>query len=140
MGVGGALGAAGDSLGALPEGWEQASTPEGEIYFINHATRTTSWFDPRIRKFPIIQDLKHYYLSLQLSLVNCPVFCPYRFVGFFVCCVSVYYLGALFCFHSKFCCWLIGLSIECVLIFFLFEISRYCENHPMVIAYVISIM
>lgn len=37
-------------LGPLPEGWEQAQTPEGEVYFINHQTRTTSWFDPRIRK------------------------------------------------------------------------------------------
>ncbi|KAK7582431.1 hypothetical protein V9T40_013876 [Parthenolecanium corni] len=36
------------ALGPLPEGWEQAKTPEGEIYFINHVTRTTSWFDPRI--------------------------------------------------------------------------------------------
>ncbi|XP_039290450.1 transcriptional coactivator YAP1 [Nilaparvata lugens] len=35
-------------LGPLPDGWEQASTNEGEIYFINHLTRTTSWFDPRI--------------------------------------------------------------------------------------------
>lgn len=35
-------------LGPLPENWEQAQTPEGEIYFINHQTRTTSWFDPRI--------------------------------------------------------------------------------------------
>ncbi|XP_067010638.1 transcriptional coactivator YAP1-A [Anabrus simplex] len=35
-------------LGPLPDGWEQATTPEGEIYFINHQTRTTSWFDPRI--------------------------------------------------------------------------------------------
>lgn len=34
--------------GALPDGWEQAATSEGEIYFINHQTRTTSWFDPRI--------------------------------------------------------------------------------------------
>lgn len=41
-----------NSLGPLPDGWEQARTPEGEIYFINHQTRTTSWFDPRIRKFP----------------------------------------------------------------------------------------
>lgn len=40
-------------LGALPEGWEQAQTPEGEIYFINHQTRTTSWFDPRIRKLSL---------------------------------------------------------------------------------------
>ncbi|XP_045445811.1 transcriptional coactivator YAP1 [Melitaea cinxia] len=37
-----------DPLGPLPDGWEQATTPEGEIYFINHAARTTSWFDPRI--------------------------------------------------------------------------------------------
>ncbi|XP_026320226.1 transcriptional coactivator YAP1 isoform X2 [Hyposmocoma kahamanoa] len=37
-----------DPLGSLPDGWEQATTPEGEIYFINHAARTTSWFDPRI--------------------------------------------------------------------------------------------
>lgn len=40
-------------LGPLPDGWEQATTPEGEIYFINHHTRTTSWFDPRIRKCSI---------------------------------------------------------------------------------------
>ncbi|XP_044597766.1 transcriptional coactivator YAP1 [Cotesia glomerata] len=40
--------AAANSLGPLPEGWEQARTPEGEIYFINHQSRTTSWFDPRI--------------------------------------------------------------------------------------------
>lgn len=32
----------------LPHGWEQASTPEGETYFINHIERTTSWFDPRL--------------------------------------------------------------------------------------------
>ncbi|KAI5635597.1 WW domain-containing protein [Phthorimaea operculella] len=37
-----------DPLGPLPDGWEQAATPEGEVYFINHAARTTSWFDPRI--------------------------------------------------------------------------------------------
>ncbi|KAG7199055.1 hypothetical protein KM043_017958 [Ampulex compressa] len=39
---------AANTLGPLPDGWEQARTPEGEIYFINHQTRTTSWFDPRI--------------------------------------------------------------------------------------------
>ncbi|XP_012056577.1 PREDICTED: transcriptional coactivator YAP1, partial [Atta cephalotes] len=37
-----------NALGPLPDGWEQARTAEGEIYFINHQTRTTSWFDPRI--------------------------------------------------------------------------------------------
>lgn len=42
------------NLGSLPEGWEQAKTSEGEVYFINHKTRTTSWYDPRIRKYDII--------------------------------------------------------------------------------------
>ncbi|XP_065220743.1 transcriptional coactivator YAP1-like isoform X1 [Planococcus citri] len=36
------------ALGPLPDGWEQSKTDEGEVYFINHLTRTTSWFDPRI--------------------------------------------------------------------------------------------
>nr|WIM36153.1 yorkie [Pyrrhocoris apterus] len=35
-------------LGPLPDGWEQAFTAEGEVYFINHQAKTTSWFDPRI--------------------------------------------------------------------------------------------
>ncbi|XP_029924468.1 transcriptional coactivator YAP1-like [Myripristis murdjan] len=34
--------------GPLPEGWEQAVTPEGEVYYINHVTKSTSWLDPRI--------------------------------------------------------------------------------------------
>lgn len=33
---------------ALPQGWEQGVTPEGEVYFINHISKTTTWFDPRI--------------------------------------------------------------------------------------------
>ncbi|XP_052783377.1 transcriptional coactivator YAP1-like isoform X2 [Mya arenaria] len=32
----------------MPEGWEQAVTPEGEVYYINHMDRSTSWFDPRL--------------------------------------------------------------------------------------------
>ncbi|XP_071950222.1 transcriptional coactivator YAP1-like isoform X2 [Antedon mediterranea] len=35
-------------LGNLPEGWEQACSGDGEVYFINHLTRTTSWLDPRV--------------------------------------------------------------------------------------------
>jgi protein yorkie len=35
-------------LGPLPPGWEQGETNEGEIYFINHQEKKTSWFDPRI--------------------------------------------------------------------------------------------
>ncbi|XP_053312482.1 transcriptional coactivator YAP1 isoform X2 [Spea bombifrons] len=34
--------------GPLPDGWEQALTPEGEIYYINHKNKTTSWLDPRL--------------------------------------------------------------------------------------------
>ncbi|XP_076453927.1 transcriptional coactivator YAP1-like isoform X2 [Babylonia areolata] len=32
----------------LPHGWERAYTPEGEMYFINHVDRTTSWFHPSL--------------------------------------------------------------------------------------------
>lgn len=35
-------------LSALPEGWEQKHTADGEMYFINHLDRTTTWNDPRI--------------------------------------------------------------------------------------------
>lgn len=35
-------------LMALPEGWEEKLTPEGEMYFVNHSDRTTTWNDPRI--------------------------------------------------------------------------------------------
>ncbi|KAG8452978.1 hypothetical protein GDO86_004692 [Hymenochirus boettgeri] len=34
--------------GPLPDGWEQAMTPEGETYYINHKNKTTSWLDPRL--------------------------------------------------------------------------------------------
>ena len=45
-----AAGVLNGDLGPLPEGWEQALTETGEVYFINHIDRTTSWNDPRIRK------------------------------------------------------------------------------------------
>ena len=35
-----------NSLNGLPDGWEQAVTSEGEVYYINHQTKTTSWFHP----------------------------------------------------------------------------------------------
>uniref|UniRef100_A0A672SVC3 Transcriptional coactivator YAP1-like n=2 Tax=Sinocyclocheilus grahami TaxID=75366 RepID=A0A672SVC3_SINGR len=34
--------------GPVPDGWEQAITSEGEIYYINHKNKTTSWLDPRL--------------------------------------------------------------------------------------------
>ena len=30
----------------LPDGWQKTFTPEGEPYYVNHKTRTTSWFHP----------------------------------------------------------------------------------------------
>ena len=49
------------NLGPLPHGWEQGVTPEGDIYYINHIEKTTSWFDPRIRK---------HLVFLRLSQIN----------------------------------------------------------------------
>lgn len=59
---------AANSLGPLPEGWEQARTPEGEIYFINHQTRTTSWFDPRIREYYIFIRYEIIFFFLYFSI------------------------------------------------------------------------
>ncbi|XP_060627043.1 transcriptional coactivator YAP1 isoform X3 [Anolis sagrei] len=36
------------ATGPLPDGWEQAMTQDGEIYYINHKNKTTSWLDPRL--------------------------------------------------------------------------------------------
>ncbi|XP_075690113.1 membrane-associated guanylate kinase, WW and PDZ domain-containing protein 1 isoform X2 [Rhinoderma darwinii] len=36
-----------ERLGPLPENWEMAYTENGEVYFIDHNTKTTSWLDPR---------------------------------------------------------------------------------------------
>ncbi|KAF7208219.1 membrane-associated guanylate kinase, WW and PDZ domain-containing protein 1b isoform X3 [Nothobranchius furzeri] len=36
-----------DPLGPLPDNWEMAYTENGEVYFIDHNTKTTSWLDPR---------------------------------------------------------------------------------------------
>lgn len=32
----------------MPTGWQQARTARGEVYFLNHNTKTTCWEDPRI--------------------------------------------------------------------------------------------
>ena len=34
-------------LGSLPPGWEERRTPDGEPYYVDHNTRSTSWLDPR---------------------------------------------------------------------------------------------
>ncbi|KAH8232976.1 transcriptional coactivator yorkie isoform X1 [Drosophila bipectinata] len=49
-----------NNLDPLPDGWEQALTENGDIYFINHIARTTSWNDPRMQPVP------------GLSVLDCP--------------------------------------------------------------------
>ncbi|XP_023197954.1 transcriptional coactivator YAP1-like isoform X1 [Xiphophorus maculatus] len=34
--------------GPLPEGWEQAVTTDGEMYYIDHINQATTWDDPRL--------------------------------------------------------------------------------------------
>ncbi|XP_056092549.1 membrane-associated guanylate kinase, WW and PDZ domain-containing protein 1 isoform X6 [Rhinichthys klamathensis goyatoka] len=41
-----------DPLGPLPDNWETAFTENGEMYFIDHNTKTTSWIDPRCQDKP----------------------------------------------------------------------------------------
>uniref|UniRef100_A0AAQ4PE89 Membrane-associated guanylate kinase, WW and PDZ domain-containing protein 1 n=1 Tax=Gasterosteus aculeatus aculeatus TaxID=481459 RepID=A0AAQ4PE89_GASAC len=41
-----------DPLGILPDNWEMAYTESGEVYFIDHNTKTTSWIDPRCMDKP----------------------------------------------------------------------------------------
>ena len=43
------VGQMGDNMGPLPPGWEATKTPSGQIYFMNHITKTTQWEDPRIQ-------------------------------------------------------------------------------------------
>jgi len=35
----------------LPKGWEKGTDARGKIYFIDHNTQTTTWRDPRKKKF-----------------------------------------------------------------------------------------
>lgn len=46
---------------ALPSNWEEATSANGEIYYINHSNRTTSWEDPRICNLIYMICLLIYY-------------------------------------------------------------------------------
>ncbi|XP_029029724.1 transcriptional coactivator YAP1-like isoform X2 [Betta splendens] len=37
-----------ETAGPLPEGWEQAVTADGEVYYIDHINKATTWVDPRL--------------------------------------------------------------------------------------------
>jgi E3 ubiquitin-protein ligase NEDD4 len=36
-----------DAEGPLPHGWERRVTPQGRVYYVDHATRTSTWNRPR---------------------------------------------------------------------------------------------
>ncbi|XP_055073595.2 WW domain-containing transcription regulator protein 1 isoform X1 [Misgurnus anguillicaudatus] len=60
------------NLGQLPEGWEQAVTPQGETYFIDHKTQSTSWLDPRMvmNQQAHQQNLQQQPQSSQSAMMN----------------------------------------------------------------------
>lgn len=80
-----------NNVGPLPDGWEEGITAKGERYYINHATRTTTWRDPRLcrccselsvlpvscfvespERFPLLNSRR------CTSDRRCPFICPVR--------------------------------------------------------------
>uniref|UniRef100_A0A3Q3M6N4 Membrane associated guanylate kinase, WW and PDZ domain containing 2a n=1 Tax=Mastacembelus armatus TaxID=205130 RepID=A0A3Q3M6N4_9TELE len=71
-----------DELGPLPDNWEMAYTEKGEVYFIDHNTKTTSWLDPRLAKkakppeeckedeLPYVERIFNIFLSTSLQKSN----------------------------------------------------------------------
>uniref|UniRef100_A0ABD2WL90 E3 ubiquitin-protein ligase n=1 Tax=Trichogramma kaykai TaxID=54128 RepID=A0ABD2WL90_9HYME len=64
-----------DSVGPLPEGWEERLHTDGRIFFIDHNTRTTQWEDPRLQNpniagpaVPYSRDYKRKYEYLKSQL------------------------------------------------------------------------
>jgi len=55
----------------LPDGWEQASTPTGDVYYLNLNEQTTTWFHP---SFARQLQLKNVQLKQQRSGVTPPSF------------------------------------------------------------------
>ena len=47
------------TLPPLPPSWECNRTPGGELYFIDHNSRTTSWLDPRLRTLMLTHTHTH---------------------------------------------------------------------------------
>nr|XP_017094179.1 transcriptional coactivator yorkie isoform X4 [Drosophila bipectinata] len=63
--------------GALPPGWEQAKTNDGQIYYLNHTTKTTQWEDPRIQFQRQQQNIMAERITQNepvpgLSVLDCP--------------------------------------------------------------------
>uniref|UniRef100_A0A8C6P542 Yes1 associated transcriptional regulator n=1 Tax=Nothobranchius furzeri TaxID=105023 RepID=A0A8C6P542_NOTFU len=55
--------------GPLPEGWEQAVTADGEVYYIDHINKNTTWVDPRLGS-TLYQICGVFQKFLQLTYLN----------------------------------------------------------------------
>lgn len=53
------------SIAPLPEGWEQAQTPSGDIYFISHIDQTTTWYHPSLPKSLQMKRIQQQSCSMQ---------------------------------------------------------------------------
>jgi hypothetical protein len=42
----------------LPDGWEESVTADGRWYFVDHQTKTTTWVDPRKKRYALEQFLE----------------------------------------------------------------------------------
>ncbi|KAJ8379099.1 hypothetical protein AAFF_G00231040 [Aldrovandia affinis] len=68
-----------DPLGPLPDNWEMAYTENGEVYFIDHNTKTTSWVDPRTLEKPqkSLEECEDDELPTGWEKINDPVYGVY---------------------------------------------------------------
>ncbi|OTF79451.1 Yorkie-like protein [Euroglyphus maynei] len=53
------------SIVPLPDGWEQAQTSSGDIYFISHVDQTTTWFHPSIPRNLQMKRIQQQTCSIQ---------------------------------------------------------------------------
>jgi len=74
-----------ETLGALPEGWEERVHSDGRIFYIDHNTRTTQWDDPRLSNpniagpaVPYSRDYKRKYDYFKSQLKK-PTNIPNKF-------------------------------------------------------------
>uniref|UniRef100_A0A673GFM0 Membrane-associated guanylate kinase, WW and PDZ domain-containing protein 2-like n=1 Tax=Sinocyclocheilus rhinocerous TaxID=307959 RepID=A0A673GFM0_9TELE len=67
-----------DELDPLPDNWEMAYTEKGEVYFIDHNTKTTSWLDPRLaKKAKPPEECKENELPYGWEKIDDPVYGTY---------------------------------------------------------------
>uniref|UniRef100_A0A674BT55 Membrane associated guanylate kinase, WW and PDZ domain containing 1 n=1 Tax=Salmo trutta TaxID=8032 RepID=A0A674BT55_SALTR len=68
-----------DPLGPLPDNWEMAYTENGEVYFIDHNTKTTSWIDPRCLEKPLkpLEECEDDELPAGWEKIDDPVYGVY---------------------------------------------------------------